>query len=252
MLENGDVHCWDLTLLGEVFKLPEFYDAKLDRKLKNLISIRNNVAHNGDLKVLEPDFQKYFLEISDFLTIFNYPKEEIERIKIEDIFKEEKAKNPLNSEISEAIKLKNLGNKAFEKKEYLDAVNFYTKAIATGGVSDTDLSILYRNRATAYYFIYLSSKDETDILQSIMDAKQSVHLNPLSFKAYLKLANSYEKLEKFDKAIVNLEKALKLQPGNKEIIDDLAKIKWEQGSRERMEHLEQDYSRNHLRSPKMK
>ena len=53
----------------------------------------------------------------------------------------------------------------------------------------------------------------------------------------MKLAKGYEQLEKFDKAFLNLEKALSLDPGNPDVINDLARIKSMQGRRERMEHL---------------
>ena len=170
VLKEGDANHWDLTLMGEVLKIHEFHDSALDPKLLNLISIRNKLAHNSSLKVSEPDFQRYFLEISDFLKFFHYKNEEIESLKTNDIFKEEKSKNA----ISEAMKLKDLGNQAFKNSDFLDAVDYYTKAIAIGGVSNSDMSIFYGNRATAHFNVYLSSKDETDSLQSLMDAKQSV------------------------------------------------------------------------------
>ena len=238
MLKDGKIEFWDLTLFGEIFKLPKFYTKKFDQKFSSLLSIRNKLSHNPSSKVSPEDFELFWFEICEFLNFFNYDKEIIQKLKDQEINIVQKSvvSKPEVPNNSEAVKLKESGNQAFKAGTYKKAIDFYSKALSFPENSSCEMSVLYSNRSASYYEIFLISKKEIDhLLQALMDAKQCVYLNPFWFKGYWRLALIYVELGKYEKAIVNLERAL---AGNPELINYIANLKAKKGQKERNEHLD--------------
>lgn len=95
-------------------------------------------------------------------------------------------------------------NQALEN--FNDAILDYTKALQF----DEKMTDAYYNRAR----IILSRKDieNPDINRAISDLEKALELDPNFIDALYALAAAYKKIEKYNEAIIYLDKLLELQP----------------------------------------
>jgi tetratricopeptide (TPR) repeat protein len=97
------------------------------------------------------------------------------------------------------------GNRAAQAGDYAKAVELYTKAIESGGLSDHNLAVAYANRGSA--------KDDggrTD--QAIKDFNRALELDPGYAEAYYNRSFAYEKKGLLPLAVADMEKAVRLAP----------------------------------------
>ncbi len=109
------------------------------------------------------------------------------------------------------------GNKALAAKNYEEAIEAYTKAIAINNKDHTYFS----NRSMAH--LYNGSPD-----LAVQDADMCIQINPSWAKGYLRKGQALMKEGSFEEANVALQTGLKLDPndaGLKSAVDDLEKAK---------------------------
>lgn len=106
--------------------------------------------------------------------------------------------------MSNWLKLKELGNKEYQKENYLEAQNYYTKAIEL----DSSQDVLYSNRALTYIQTNNLEKAEKDLIIAI-------EKNQINIKAIKRLGNLYKTQGKLHKAKEYIEKATNLDNDNK-------------------------------------
>ncbi|XP_030830339.1 sperm-associated antigen 1 [Strongylocentrotus purpuratus] len=103
------------------------------------------------------------------------------------------------------VSLKDDGNDFFKQGQYGDANDRYSKAIMTlekdREVYPMGLSTLFSNRASCH----LKSGDPKACVE---DCTSALELNPNNVKTYLKRAQAYEMLEKYDYAYVEFKTAM--------------------------------------------
>eukprot|EP00057_Strongylocentrotus_purpuratus_P020135 XP_011674609.1 PREDICTED: sperm-associated antigen 1 [Strongylocentrotus purpuratus] len=103
------------------------------------------------------------------------------------------------------VSLKDDGNDFFKQGQYGDANDRYSKAIMTlekdRKVYPMGLSTLFSNRASCH----LKSGDPKACVE---DCTSALELNPNNVKTYLKRAQAYEMLEKYDYAYVEFKTAM--------------------------------------------
>ncbi len=95
----------------------------------------------------------------------------------------------------------NLGYASYEKKDYSQAIEFYSKAIEL----DPKYTNAYYNRGLAYY-----DKGEND--KAIEDNIKAIELNPEYADAYISRGLAYKNKGEYDKAIQDYTKAIDLDP----------------------------------------
>jgi len=98
---------------------------------------------------------------------------------------------------------KEAGNNAFRTRKYTEALELYTKALNIDPLNKTTNSKLYCNRAT------VNSKLGKNT-ECIDDCSQAIELDPSYLKAYLRRAKCYMDTEKYEEAVRDYEKILKL------------------------------------------
>ncbi|KAF8213537.1 hypothetical protein K438DRAFT_1956915 [Mycena galopus ATCC 62051] len=104
---------------------------------------------------------------------------------------------------AQAEKHKQSGNTLMSSKQYDQAIESYTQAIAV----DPTNAIYYSNRAAAY-----SSKG--DHLSAVGDAEQAIKIDPKFIKAYHRLGHAQYSLTDFRASADAFERGLKLDPNN--------------------------------------
>ncbi|KAF7367281.1 Hsc70 cochaperone [Mycena sanguinolenta] len=104
---------------------------------------------------------------------------------------------------AQAEKFKQSGNALMSAKQYDQAIEAYTQAIAL----DPTNAIYYSNRAAAY-----SSKN--DHLSAVGDAEQAIKIDPKFVKAYHRLGHAQYSLTDFRASADAFERGLKLDPNN--------------------------------------
>ncbi|KAM7451891.1 Tetratricopeptide repeat protein 4 [Porites harrisoni] len=98
----------------------------------------------------------------------------------------------------------NEGNEAYSKKDYSNAVYFYTEGIKVN-CNDEDLKAeLYSNRAIAYFCL-------GNYLNSLIDAKEATLTRPLLLKAIIAGANASSKLNLFEQTVKWCSRGLKIE-----------------------------------------
>ncbi|NXK97052.1 RPAP3 protein, partial [Formicarius rufipectus] len=126
-----------------------------------------------------------------------------------------------------AIAEKDLGNGYFKEGKYEAAIECYSRGIAADGTN----ALLPANRAMAYLKIEKYEEAEDDCTQALLlDASYS--------KAFARRGAARVALGKLKEAMQDFEAVLKLEPGNKQAINELTKIRNELAEKEQRTHQE--------------
>lgn len=116
----------------------------------------------------------------------------------------------------QAISEKDLGNAFFKEGKYERAIECYTRGIAADGTN----ALLPANRAMAYLKIEKYEEAEKDCTQAIL-------LDGSYSKAFARRGTARTFLGKLNEAKQDFETVLLLEPGNKQAVTELSKIKKE-------------------------
>ncbi|XP_003405783.1 RNA polymerase II-associated protein 3 [Loxodonta africana] len=116
----------------------------------------------------------------------------------------------------QAISEKDLGNGFFKEGKYERAIECYTRGIAADGTN----ALLPANRAMAYLKIQKYEEAEKDCTQAIL-------LDGSYSKAFARRGTARTFLGKLSEAKQDFETVLLLEPGNKQAVTELCKIKKE-------------------------
>ncbi|NWU41580.1 RPAP3 protein, partial [Hylia prasina] len=196
--------------------------------LKNLQGAKEDYE-----KVLELDAKNF--EAKNELKKINQAlssKENSEQKEFEDAVRpgltdEEKQRIEDQQLKQKAIAEKDLGNSYFKEGKYEAAIECYTCGIAADGTN----ALLPANRAMAYLKIEKYKEAEDDCTQALLlDASYS--------KAFARRGAARVALGKLKEAIQDFEAVLKLEPGNKQAINELTKIRNELAEKEQQTHQE--------------
>ncbi|NWR26834.1 RPAP3 protein, partial [Tachuris rubrigastra] len=126
-----------------------------------------------------------------------------------------------------AIAEKDLGNGYFKEGRYEAAIECYTRGIAADGTN----ALLPANRAMAYLKIEKYEEAENDCTQALL-------LDVSYSKAFARRGAARVALGKLKEAMQDFEAVLKLEPGNKQAINELSKIRNELTEKEQRTHQE--------------
>ncbi|XP_059538647.1 RNA polymerase II-associated protein 3 isoform X2 [Myotis daubentonii] len=183
------------------FALQKLEDAKKDYE-KVLELEPNNFEATNELK-----------KIDQALTSKenSHPKEADTVIKSAE---EEKKQIEEQQNKQQAISEKDRGNGFFKEGKYERAIECYTRGIAADGAN----ALLPANRAMAYLKIQKYEEAEKDCTQAIL-------LDGSYSKAYARRGTARTFLGKLNEAKQDFETVLLLEPGNKQAITELSKIK---------------------------
>ncbi|KAG5465309.1 hypothetical protein CUR178_00008 [Leishmania enriettii] len=111
---------------------------------------------------------------------------------------------------------KTKGNDAFRLKKYEEAIEWYTKAIALDPDSEAS-GALYSNRAGSW-------QNLNNFARAAADSEQCIRVRPDWLKGYFRKGVALESMGKYDEAQRAFQDALKLSPGNEEVMDKLQGI----------------------------
>ncbi|XP_029472125.1 RNA polymerase II-associated protein 3 isoform X2 [Rhinatrema bivittatum] len=113
----------------------------------------------------------------------------------------------------QAIAEKDLGNGYFKEGKYEAAIECYSRGIAADGTN----ALLPANRAMSYLKILKFEEAEEDCTQAIL-------LDGSYSKAFARRGTARAALGKLKKAMEDFEIVLKLEPGNKQAMNELTRI----------------------------
>ena len=109
------------------------------------------------------------------------------------------------------------GNKCFSKKQYIEAIEYYTKDIEEDDEEDIHLSL--SNRALSYYYLQ-------DYSSALKDCIEICRIKSDWFKGWFRLSQTLKKMEKEEESKVayarykELEELEKLEKDNIKIIEN--------------------------------
>ncbi|KAM3474422.1 hypothetical protein MY5147_004277 [Beauveria neobassiana] len=110
-----------------------------------------------------------------------------------------------NTTMSQAVDLKNQGNKAFAAGDFPAAIKFYSQAIELNDKEAT----FYTNRAQAYI--------KTEAFgYAIIDAGKAIELNPTLVKAYYRRGLARTAILRPKEAVNDFKECVRLDPANKD------------------------------------
>ncbi|XP_078368263.1 uncharacterized protein LOC144652105 [Oculina patagonica] len=107
---------------------------------------------------------------------------------------------------------KNQGNEEYRKKDFINAIHFYTEGIKVNCKDDKLKAQLYCNRAIANYKF-------GKYLDSLSDAKAATGLQPIFLKAIVRGASACIELKQFEEAITWCDKGLAIDKNNKTLLE---------------------------------
>ncbi|GCE98110.1 Hsp90 cochaperone [Zygosaccharomyces mellis] len=113
-----------------------------------------------------------------------------------------------------ADEFKQQGNAAFVAKDYVKAIDLFTKAIE---VSETPNHVLYSNRSACY-------ASDKKFKEALKDAEECVKISPNWSKGYNRVGAAQFGLSQLDEAEKSYKKALELDSSNKAARDGLEHV----------------------------
>lgn len=113
--------------------------------------------------------------------------------------------------MSKFQQLKERGNAFFQRKQYDQALEWYTKAV----VEDGSQHAVYTNRSATYFNLKMFP-------ESLQDAEKSVALNASWIKGYYRIGMAHLHLGNPTEAIASLKRGLVVEPGNAQVKEGLA------------------------------
>jgi stress-induced-phosphoprotein 1 len=108
------------------------------------------------------------------------------------------------------------GNEAFKAKKYTEAIDWYTKAIALDPNSEASGAI-YSNRAGSW-------QNLNNYEKAVEDSEQCIRVRPDWLKGHFRKGVAMESMGKYDEAQKSFQEALRLSPGNEEVVEKLQAI----------------------------
>ena len=124
--------------------------------------------------------------------------------------------------MSTADELKELGNKSLSSKQYDDAIEYYTKAIAL-----KEDHVFYSNRSAAYL-----SKGDTE--NALLDGSKCIDISPTWPKGYSRKGAALHAQGQYDEALTVYKAGLEIAPDDsslKSAVNDVMKAKSSSSSR---------------------
>ena len=106
-----------------------------------------------------------------------------------------------------------LGNEAYRRGDYKEAVCAYTRCLEC----DPESPVAYSNRSMAHLQL-------KDFASALIDAEAALKLDSSSIKARYRRAAALEHLGRKDEAIQELQNILQQQPRNKAITEKLKEL----------------------------
>ncbi|XP_061872982.1 RNA polymerase II-associated protein 3 isoform X2 [Colius striatus] len=196
------------------FALKNFQGAKEDYEKVLELDANNFEAKNELKKIHQALSSKENSEQKELGDVVRQELTDEEKKRIEDEQLKQKA-----------ITEKDLGNGYFKEGKYEAAIECYTRGIAADGTN----ALLPANRAMAYLKIERYEEAESDCTQALLlDASYS--------KAFARRGAARVALGKLKEAMQDFEAVLKLEPGNKQAINELTKIRNELAEKEQWTH----------------
>nr|XP_060633534.1 RNA polymerase II-associated protein 3 [Anolis sagrei ordinatus] len=185
------------------FALEKFKEAKEDYE-KVLELDPNNFEAKNEL-----------LKIEQVLTLKENPQPDGgDANKIQDAVKEDVKQIEVEQLKQKAVAEKDLGNGYFKEGKYEAAIECYTRGMAADGAN----ALLPANRAMAYLKIQKYIEAEEDCTKAVL-------LDSSYSKAYARRGTARTALGKLQEALQDFETVLNLEPGNKQAINEIMKIK---------------------------
>ncbi|CAN0000918.1 unnamed protein product [Bubo scandiacus] len=195
--------------------------------LKNLQGAKEDYE-----KVLELDANNFeakneLKKIDQALSSRSSEQKEFEDVVRPELTDEEKQRIEYQQQKQKAITEKDLGNGYFKEGKYETAIECYTRGIAADGTN----ALLPANRAMAYLKIEKYEEAEDDCTQALL-------LDSSYSKAFARRGAARVALGKLKEAMEDFEAVLKLEPGNKQAVNELTKIRNELAEKEQWTHQE--------------
>lgn len=116
-----------------------------------------------------------------------------------------------------ATNFKNQGNDCYKAKQFSNAIDYYNKALAVDGKSNSVKAALYLNRAAC-------NLELKNYRRCINDCKECMLLDPSNFKACFRAGTAYFLIAKYEEAIEILKYGLTLDQDNLALKGLLKKI----------------------------
>ncbi|XP_027700203.1 RNA polymerase II-associated protein 3 [Vombatus ursinus] len=185
------------------FALQKLEDAKEDYEKVLELEPNNFEAKNELKKISQALISKEGSHLNENDAVIEVTEEEKKQLK------EQQCRQ-------QAIREKDLGNGFFKEGKYELAIECYTRGIAADGTN----ALLPANRAMAYLKIQKYEEAEKDCTQAIL-------LDGSYLKAFARRGTARTALGKLNEAKEDFTMVLNLEPGNKQAISELSRIKKE-------------------------
>ncbi|XP_078361541.1 tetratricopeptide repeat protein 4-like [Oculina patagonica] len=113
---------------------------------------------------------------------------------------------------AKAEDFKNQGNDEYRRKDFINAIHFYTEGIKVSCKGKELNAQLYSNRAIANFKL-------GNFHDSLNDAKAAIELQPIFLKAIVRGASACVELNQFEEAVTWCDKGLAIDKSNKTLLE---------------------------------
>jgi stress-induced-phosphoprotein 1 len=159
--------------------------------------------------------------------------------KAEKARKEAREKAYLNPELS--IAEKNRGNELFKAQQYPEAIAAYSEAIKRNPLDH----VPYSNRSACYMKL-------AEFPSALKDAEKCLEIAPNFVKGWSRKAACHFFMKEYHKAIAAYDAGLKIEPGNQECLEGIAKIEQTVASQQDKDKPDEEQIKRSMADPEIR
>ncbi|RWS09620.1 uncharacterized protein B4U79_17242 [Dinothrombium tinctorium] len=232
-IESGDLNTWNFSTISNILLNSDFTHSIPDKnksfqdqlsKEKELISqlthVHSIILHSPNQRINADDFEYYWYEMTRVLVELGEPEQPLYNLKYNLQLSQDPIVGSGSNELTKRMQqLQKEANRLVSKENFVGAIDKYSEAIKFSSIGlGLKTEFLCKRSELHLRLKHILPEDKCEYrcheYLALFDAKQVISFRPYWWRGYFQLGLAYSNLRKFEKALLNFERSLAIDPTN--------------------------------------